>query len=192
MALTRKLLKAMGIEDEKVEQIISAHSETVDALKEERDSFRDKADKADGFEKALNEANEKLKKADSDGSADKYAKLKQEFDDYKAKEELQKTNLAKAKAYENLLKNIGIGDKQIGKIVKLKNLSEISLDKDGAIVDVDKLKASETEEWKDFIVHVDVRGKDEPPKKPDGNQETDVEKMTMDEYVEARKKGVIK
>ena len=31
--LTRKMLKAMNIEDEKIEQIIEAHTETVDALK---------------------------------------------------------------------------------------------------------------------------------------------------------------
>ena len=33
MSLTRRFLKAMGIEDEKVDQIIEAHSGTVDALK---------------------------------------------------------------------------------------------------------------------------------------------------------------
>jgi hypothetical protein len=35
MALTRKMLKAMGIEEEKIEQIIEAHAETVDGLKED-------------------------------------------------------------------------------------------------------------------------------------------------------------
>ena len=34
MALTRKMLKAMGIEDEKADEIIDAHAETVDALKQ--------------------------------------------------------------------------------------------------------------------------------------------------------------
>ena len=36
MAFTRKMLKAMNIEDEKIDQIIDAHSETVDALKADR------------------------------------------------------------------------------------------------------------------------------------------------------------
>ena len=39
MALTRKMLKAMGIEEDKIEQIIEAHSETVDSLKADRDSY---------------------------------------------------------------------------------------------------------------------------------------------------------
>ena len=35
MSLTRKLLRSMGIEDEKVDQIIEAHTEVTDALKKE-------------------------------------------------------------------------------------------------------------------------------------------------------------
>ena len=43
MALTRKLLSALGIEADKIEQIIDAHTETVEALKKERDEFKAKA-----------------------------------------------------------------------------------------------------------------------------------------------------
>ena len=35
MSLTRKMLRAMGIEDDKADQIIDAHAETVDALKQQ-------------------------------------------------------------------------------------------------------------------------------------------------------------
>ena len=37
MALTRKMLKAMGIEDEKIDQIIDEHAESVNALKTKLD-----------------------------------------------------------------------------------------------------------------------------------------------------------
>lgn len=37
MALTRKMLKAMGIEDEKIDQIIDEHAESVNALKAKLD-----------------------------------------------------------------------------------------------------------------------------------------------------------
>lgn len=40
MALSRKMLKAMGIEDEKIDQIIEAHSETVDSLKEQVSAYK--------------------------------------------------------------------------------------------------------------------------------------------------------
>ena len=36
MALTRKFLKALGIEDDKVDEIITAHSDTVNALEDGR------------------------------------------------------------------------------------------------------------------------------------------------------------
>ena len=45
MALTRKFLLALGIEDSKIESIIDAHSETVDALKKERDDYKAQAEK---------------------------------------------------------------------------------------------------------------------------------------------------
>ena len=35
MAFTRKMLKAMGIDEDKIEQIIEAHAETVDALQDD-------------------------------------------------------------------------------------------------------------------------------------------------------------
>ena len=47
MALTRKFLTALGIEADKVDEIINAHAETVDALKAERDTYKDKAEKFD-------------------------------------------------------------------------------------------------------------------------------------------------
>ena len=35
MALTRRALKAMGIDEEKIDEIIALHTETVDGLKAE-------------------------------------------------------------------------------------------------------------------------------------------------------------
>ena len=35
MALTRSMLKAMGLEPEKVDEIIGAHVESIDALKDQ-------------------------------------------------------------------------------------------------------------------------------------------------------------
>ena len=37
MALTRKFLSALGIEEAKIDEIISAHVDTVNVLKEQRD-----------------------------------------------------------------------------------------------------------------------------------------------------------
>ena len=47
------MLKAMGIEDEKVEQIIEEHVESVDALKAERDRYKAGAEEAEGLRRQL-------------------------------------------------------------------------------------------------------------------------------------------
>ena len=63
MSLTRKMLKAMGIEDEKIDQIIEAHTETVDGLKEQITQYKASAEKLPGVQKELDD----LKK-DSSGN----------------------------------------------------------------------------------------------------------------------------
>ena len=45
MAFTRKFLSALGIEADKVDQIIDAHTEVTDALKSERDKYKADAEK---------------------------------------------------------------------------------------------------------------------------------------------------
>ncbi|WP_154515872.1 MULTISPECIES: hypothetical protein [unclassified Collinsella] len=51
MALTRKMLKAMGIEDEKIDQIIEEHAESANALTTQSDEFKEAAGKADDHKK---------------------------------------------------------------------------------------------------------------------------------------------
>ena len=55
MALTRKFLSALGIEEEKAEQIIAAHTETVDGLKAERDKYKEDAEKLPATQNELAE-----------------------------------------------------------------------------------------------------------------------------------------
>lgn len=70
MALTRRLLEGLGVEGKTVESIIEAHSETVNALKAERDKYREGAERAADLQKQLEEA-----KADTS-----FADLKKEYD----------------------------------------------------------------------------------------------------------------
>ena len=78
MALTRKMLKAMGIEEEKIDQIIEAHTETVDSFKEKVSEYKDKAEKYDDVKKELDE----LKDGDNDWQK-KYEKEHSDFEAYK-------------------------------------------------------------------------------------------------------------
>ena len=100
MAFTRKFLSAMGIEAEKVDEIISAHVEVVDGLKAERDNYKADADKLKVVQKELDKVKEEIAK-NGDGEtvlkAD-YDKLKQEFDSYKADVTEKETKAAKETA----------------------------------------------------------------------------------------------
>lgn len=82
------MLKAMGIEDEKIDQIIDEHAESVNALKAQRDEFKEAAGKADGYKKELDAL-----KAKGEGAGEyeeKYKAAVKNLEDYKAKVEGEK------------------------------------------------------------------------------------------------------
>lgn len=151
MALTRKMLKAMGIEEEKIDQIIEAHSETVDALKSERDEMKDKVSKYADIQKKLDEANEKLSKAGDDTYKAKYDALKAEFDSYKTDITAKETKAAKTAAYTELLKKAGVSEQSINAIIKVSNLDDIEIGDDGKVKNAAKVTESIKTEWSGFI-----------------------------------------
>lgn len=149
MALTRKFLSALGIEEEKAEQIIAAHSETVDGLKAERDKYKEDAEKLPATQNELAEL--KKKEAGEDPYKEKLEKLKKEYDDYKADVEAKATTAKKESAYRKLLKEIGIPEKRIDTVIKVSDISKLEFDEEGKIKDSDKLKDNLKKEWSDFI-----------------------------------------
>lgn len=115
MALTRKFLKAMGIEDEKIDQIIEAHSSTVDGLKDQIDTLKADAGSADetkaklaDLQKQLDKANADLEAAKKDGWKDKHDALKKEFEEYKAGVTAKETKAAKEAAVRAYYESKGI------------------------------------------------------------------------------------
>lgn len=160
MALTRKFLKAMGIEEDKIDQIIEAHAETTDALKAERDEYKADADKLADVQKKLDKANETIAK-NGDGEVvpkSDYDKIKKEYDDYKAGIDAEKTHNAKETAYRDLLKAAGVSDKRISAVVKVTDIDGIELDKDGKIKDADERTTNIKTEWADFIETTTTHG----------------------------------
>lgn len=163
MALTRKFLTALGIEPEKIDEIIEAHSTTVDGLKNERDGYKENAEKYESVSKELETANERIEELEKLKNGEnvfetKYNELKEEFDTYKSDIEAKETHAAKEKAYRELLKDAGVSEKRIDSIIRITSLDEIELDKDGKIKDSDKKTESIKEEWSDFIVAEEKAG----------------------------------
>lgn len=161
MALTRKMLKAMGIEEEKIDQIIEAHTETVDALKEQRDNYKKDAEKLQGVQKEL----EELKAEGDDGYKEKYEKIHKDFEDFKKAQANRETEEAKKTAYRNLLKESGISEKRIDSILKVTDLKDLKL-KDGKFENADDLKNGIQKEWSDFVVKKEEKGSN--PANPPG------------------------
>lgn len=159
MALSRKFLAALGIEADKIDEIINAHSETVEGLKEERDSYKEKAEKYDKAQKDLDEANRKIEDlGKEDAYKVKYDALKEDFDNYKKEAEAQKVKATKTDAFKALLKEIGVSDKRIDSVVKVSDLDKIRIDKEGHLEGVEDLKKSLSTEWADFIVTEGKKG----------------------------------
>lgn len=94
MALTRKLLKGMGLTEEQVDTIIEAHTDTVDGLKADLNKYKGDAEKLPDVQRELND----LKAKGDDGWKDKHDKVKKEFDDYKNQQTTKETKAAKEKA----------------------------------------------------------------------------------------------
>ena len=150
MALTRKFLSALGIEEAKIDEIISAHADTVNALKEQRDGYKADADKLPAVQKQLDDL--KSSQSGEDPYKAKYEKKAKEFDDYKKGVEAKELKRSKSTAYKQVLKELKAS--HIDSILKASQaeLDKIELDENGKIKDVDKLKEAIKKEWSDFIV----------------------------------------
>lgn len=94
MALTRKLLKGMGLTDEQVDTIIEAHTDTVDGLKADVTKYKADAEKLPDIQKEL----EDLKAEGDDGYKEKYEAEHRAFETYKAGITEKESKAAKEKA----------------------------------------------------------------------------------------------
>lgn len=94
MALTRKLLKGMGLTDEQVDTIIEAHTDTVDGLKADVSKYKADAEKLPSVQKQLDD----LKAAGDGGYKEKYEKEHSAFEAFKTDVTAKESKAAKEKA----------------------------------------------------------------------------------------------
>lgn len=182
MALTRKMLKAMGIEEEKIEQIIDAHSETVDALKSENTTLEEKAN---NVQKEL----DTLKSSKGEDWKEKYDNVKREFDDYKTAQSERETLSKKKSEYKKIIEQTGIkSEKLVNLIMNAVDFSKVELDGE-SLKNAEALTESIKNDYSDFVTSTTVTGT--PIEKPvKNNTSVDLGKLEMKDYIEARKKGM--
>ena len=180
MSLTRKMLKAMGIEEEKIDQIIEAHSETVDALKADRDSYKKDSEDLKTVQKELDE----LKAQGNDGWKEKHDRLKEEFDQYKNDVQAKETKAAKEAAYRAILKDANLSEKGIEKAIKYADWDKIELGEDGKLKGANDHIKAVREEWAEYVTTTTTTGAktSTPPVNNGGAKLTKAEIYARDEH----------
>lgn len=163
MALTRKFLKALGIDEDKIDEIISAHGETVTALKDEIEQAKQASG---GLEEVTKERDrykqdyEALQKTSGDA-----AKVQAEFDAYKAEVAGEKLKASKDAALDAVLKKAGVErDSFRAQLRKGWNMDALELDDKGAVKDEEAMIGKIKADYADFIGHVSTNGT--PPLTP--------------------------
>lgn len=185
MAFTRKFLKAMGIDEERIDEIIDAHREVTDALKADRDKYKADAEKLADVQKKYDDLKNEVEGKEDDPYKEKYEKEHKEFEDYKKAVEGERTKASKTQAYKELLKQAGVSDKRIDSILKVTAIDEVELDDEGKIKDADKVVENIKSEWSEFIVTESQRGAgtENPPRNVGGgNKLTKADIYKKDEH----------
>ena len=191
MAFTIKQIKAILSNydiptdniDKAAEEICGRHTADLEAIKEERDTYKTDAAKLKQVEDEL----AKYKATDGEETVLKsdYDKIKKEYDDYKAGIDAEKTHSAKETAYRELLKAAGVSDKRISAVVKVTDIDGIELDKDGKIKDADERTNNIKTEWADFIETTTTHGAKTANPPTNGGKT----KMTMADIYKKDEKG---
>lgn len=170
MALTRKFLKALGIEDDKIDEIVAAHGETVTALKAEIDEAKQGASGLDAITKERDRYKadlEALQKTSGDA-----AKVQADFDAYKAQVEKDKTAAKKGAALDAVLKKAGVERESFrAQLRKGWDMDTVELEQDGKVKDEAALLSRIKADYPDFIGTVNTEGT-KPLTPPPGGSKT--------------------
>ncbi len=168
MALNRKYLDAMSVEEKVADQILEEHSADMNRIKGELDGWKAKAADYEAVKKELDE----LKANPGDDYKAKYEAERKAFADYKADVEAQEGERVKRGLYRELLGKSGIDAKRIESVLKVSDLSKVAV-KDGALENADELESAIKEDWADFIPRKSTEGANvaHPPASGSGKPE---------------------
>ena len=184
MALTRKFLKALGLEDDKIEQIIEEHTTIADRMNAEIEKYKADAEVLPRVQRELEKAQADLEAGKKDSWKVKYEAVKEEFEGYKSEQTKKEARSAKEKAYRERLKQAGVSEKRLDAVPRVSDVDSVELDEKGTIKDADKLTESIKSEWADFIGTTSIQGAQTatPPASTGGNGMTKADIYKKDDH----------
>ena len=176
MALTRKLLKGMGLTEEQIDSIIDAHTDTLEGLQSKVKSLEADAAKLKDVQKELNDL-----KGGKDWKAE-HDKVKKELDDYRAEQQGKELSAKKRAAYKAMLEKGNIDPDLIETILKADRDRIESIELDGDTVkNENKLAEDIKADWGKFVTTTVKKGVNnaKPPKSEGGGTMTKDEIMAI-------------
>ena len=167
----------MGLEADKIEQIIEAHTETVTGLKQQNADLSDQLAKAKETGSAdsekLKDIQEKydalVKQVEADNKAREgkdYDALKQEYDNYKAEVQEKAVKSAKEKAVRGLLSDMNMSDKGTYMFMEYGYPKiSVELDDEGKLKDATAIRQVVKKDFGEYIPKIETKGADtkQPP-----------------------------
>lgn len=133
----------MGIEEEAIDQIIEAHTDTVDGLKDRLTKAQADASALSELQKELETAKAGLEAVQKDGWKDKHDALKKEFEEYRSAVTAKEAKAAKEAAVRAYYKGRGITGRALEVAMRGSSaeIEAIALAEDGKIKDASALDA---------------------------------------------------
>lgn len=157
MALTRAMLKGMGLTEEQVSAIIEEHTNVTSSLKDQIKQYKPDAEK---LAEVQNELDELKKDTSAKDWEKKYNSEHKAFEDYKESISKKEKSEKIKSAYKKLLAECKVGEKHVDSIMRVTDFSSMKLTEDGSLEDVEKLRESIGSDWSGFISSKETKGAD--------------------------------
>lgn len=161
--LTRKFLRALGVEEDKIDEIVTAHQDTLEEIKAERDGLKDNASKLAEAQAEVTRLSGELEKAKKNGGD--AAKIQAEYDAYKQQIADEKAAAQADADVLDIVKEAGIVRESFQKVVaKDFDRSKIQRGEDGTITNRQDLVNDTRTRYGDFTATQQQQGT--PPNNP--------------------------
>ena len=172
--------------DEIENQLIALHLGVVDPLKDALENAKAESAKVADLQKKLDEAT--ADKGKFEDMKAKYEKEHSDFEAFKTRTESEKALETVKTLYRALLKETKVDEKRIDSILKVTDLSQMKVGKDGKLEDAENLTKNIKDEWKEFIVTKGTKGADvDTPPENSGKAMTREDIMKIKDTTERQK-----